>query len=134
MTRPAPWTQLRPSQPPKPRRRLRPMSPKRARESVVYERLKAAHFALHPDCQLCGGPISWDDDRTCHHWAGRAGKLYLYAPWFRTAHLHCHQFVDQHPREAVALGWRAPEGVYNNPRAIKKVENSSCGQSHIMQK
>src|SRR5882724_4705831 len=102
----------------KPRRHMiRSMSPKRAREMAKYRRLKTNFFRTHNRCACCLFPVP-PQYKQIHHFYGRVSALLTYEPGFRLVHSWCHEWVETHHNEAVKLGLRAPDNLFNRPSKV----------------
>lgn len=105
--------------PPKP---LKKVSDKRAGEARIYANRKKAFLRTHTNCARCG---TWKgfECRDLHHWAKRAGKLYLEEKLWMTLCRQCHDWVHKNEQQAQKDGWLAPRGVVNDhARALKAWE------------
>ena len=97
----------------KPRRPLRKMSKKREGEARQYAKCKKVFLREHPNCARCG---TWKGFavRDLHHWAKRAGKLYLEEKLWMMLCRECHDWVHRNEQQAQKDGWLAPRGALNN--------------------
>jgi len=85
---------------------LRRASKKRLKELPQLAKLVRLKLRVQPTCERCGKRA------TCvHHWAGRRWNL-LEVRFFKSSCRKCNQFAREHPRQAIAEGWRAPIGIY----------------------
>lgn len=83
------------------RSRLRPISPKRAKQVRLYARLRAAHLKVHHRCQVCRAMAS----RDIHHIAGRNGdRLNRIEDWLAVCR-ECHDYIHKNPTVARYRGW-----------------------------
>ena len=90
----------------KPRKRLARVSKKRAKELPQLAKLVKRKLKESPWCERCWGPA------TCvHHFAGRRWNLLKYE-YLRSSCWPCNQFAREHPKAAIAEGWRAPIPLY----------------------
>ena len=106
----------------KPRKRLPSVSKKRAGEARIYAKRKKAFLRTHTHCARCG---DWKgfECRDLHHWAKRAGKLYLEEKLWITLCRECHDWVHRNEQQAQRDGWLAPRGAVNDhARALKAWE------------
>jgi hypothetical protein len=97
----------------KPRKPLRKVSARRQKDNAVYARKKAIFLANNNLCAVCSQWVLFDD-RECHHWAGRAGKLFLEERLWMMMHGECHNEVHMYPKKAIADGYLAPKGCWND--------------------
>jgi rubredoxin len=79
----------------------------------MYARRKFEFLRDHPVCAVCGVicGMPWRD---LHHWAGRAGKLFLEERLWMMLCRSCHEWVHNNPAHAQHIGLLAPEGCWND--------------------
>lgn len=98
------------------------MSKKREGEARMYAKRKKVFLSKHPNCARCG---AWKGFavRDLHHWAKRAGKLYLEERLWLMLCRSCHNWVHSDESRAQKQGWLAPRGAVNDhARALKAWE------------
>ena len=79
-------------------------------------------FLAGKRCAKCGAPgRPWLD---VHHWAGRAGNLKLNSTLWLALCRTCHNWVHLHPKEAIAAGFNAPKGCWNDEKRALKAKAS----------
>lgn len=97
-----------------PRKPLRKVSKRRARENAVYVRKKFCFFADNHYCFVCKmWVMPWQ--KSLHHFFGRVGALLTWVPGFRLTHQKCHEFIETHRKQAIEMGLRADERLFNRP-------------------
>jgi hypothetical protein len=101
----------------KPRKPLRRVSKKRQAQLKVYAKVRVQFLYLSPYCERCNDTIE-PRYRQLHHWAGRAHALLTWAPGFRMVCCSCHRWIETHRNEAVKLGLRAPDNLFNRPSLV----------------
>lgn len=104
------------------RRPLPRISKKRKGEQVIYAKRKKVFLSKHHHCQRCDTYCS-PQNRDLHHWAKRAGKLYLEERLWVMLCRGCHDWVHRNEQQAQKDGWLAPRGAVNDhARALKAWE------------
>lgn len=84
------------------RSKMRPISPKRAREARAYTVLRRDYLTAHPRCEFPGGCVQPATE--IHHKRGRVGALFLdVSHWSALCHDH-HAFLTVHPAIAYEMG------------------------------
>ena len=102
----------------KPTKRIPRMSAKQLEESKEYAWRKKEFLESHEHCERCKKPIPFSA-RDLHHWAKRAGKLYLENRLWLCLCRRCHEWVHRHEQIAQRDGWIAPQGCINDyPKAL----------------
>ena len=100
---------------PKQKKRIRPMSKKRARENREYLKRRKAFLETKRICYA--GPFldHWGVPHDCHiaakdvhHRAGRLGGNFLDESTWLPVCRPCHDWIHSHPKEARQLGLLAP--------------------------
>ncbi len=97
----------------KPRKPIPKVSPRRQKDNAVYARKKKAFLRSHHRCAGCGY-FQREGDRELHHWAGRAGKLFLEDGIWLMLCSFCHSWVHRKPMDAIKDGLLAPKGCWND--------------------
>lgn len=91
------------------RTKLKPVSEKRKKESVVYAQKVRAYQIEHPFCEVCSiintvAPVACEQRvQDNHHMMGR-GKYYLDERFFRSACRPGHQWIEDHKNTAREMG------------------------------
>ena len=94
---------------PKQKKRIRPMSKKRAAENAIYLKRRTAFLKARPYCEACRNlniDIS-EKSSEVHHVFGR-GKYFLDVMTWLAVCRPCHNWIHSHPAEARKLGLLAP--------------------------
>jgi hypothetical protein len=79
---------------------MRRNTPKRATEMRAYALLRKAWLENHQTCERC-----YHRATEVHHKAGRDGwRLLAIELWAALCH-DCHQYITEHPKQALAQGW-----------------------------
>lgn len=89
----------------KPRKPLRQMSAKRAKENAEYAKLRKAFLSERPVCEAYYPDICTGRATQVHHMAGRRGKMLLARERFLACCARCHTEIHNHPLNARALGF-----------------------------
>lgn len=82
---------------------MRPVSKKRAVLQRLYTRKREAFLDEHPHCARCG-----ERSLQVHHMAGRIGALLLDDSKWLAVCGWCHQWLTEHPAQAIADGHSLP--------------------------
>lgn len=56
--------------------------------------------------------------RTLHHFFGRVRQLLCFWPGYRMACDKCHEWIESHRKQAILLGLRADERLWNRPSLV----------------
>jgi hypothetical protein len=56
--------------------------------------------------------------REVHHFYGKVHELLTWVPGFRSVCKACHRWIEAHRNEAVKLGLRAPDNLFNRPSLV----------------
>ncbi len=107
----------------KPRKPLRRQSTKRAAQVREYAKVRPVFLEASLFCFKCSQPIPLSE-RTIHHYFGRVHALLCWVPGFRMACLPCHQWIETHRNDAVKLGLRASNKLFNRPSLAMAFINS----------
>lgn len=83
----------------KPKKRIRPLSKKRAKQNQLYLQIRAA-FLIN---KLC--PITKEPATEVHHKKGRIGTLLTDVRYFLAVSRRGHVWIETHPKEAEELGY-----------------------------
>lgn len=91
--------------------KISPRSQKRIIQDKQYSVLRKKFLQENPTC-ACGGVISGctgsqPEYLTIQHIRGRVGSLYLDTRYWITLSLNCHQWVNEHSKEAIEMGLAA---------------------------
>ncbi len=99
------WLNRKPAGP-KPKRRVKPVSKKRKKESVAYAKRRKAYLAAHPLC-ACSMSLFGYHQRAdqIHHKAGRLGPNYLDESTWLAVCRESHEWIHAHASKARANGW-----------------------------
>lgn len=83
--------------------KIKQVSAKKAKQDVVYSKLRKDYLSAHPFCQakLPECTLTATD---IHHKKGR-GKYYLITTTWMSACRSCHEWIETHPAEAKELGF-----------------------------
>lgn len=81
-------------------RKIRRVSKKLSREQQVYRKARKIHLEENPFCVRCGFPGD-----QIHHAKGRIGSLLNDMRYFKTVCPTCHQWIEEHPHEAILKGY-----------------------------
>jgi hypothetical protein len=91
---------------------IRRSTPKRAREKSQYSRKCAAYKRKHPWCAACEAlsrfnpmPVGICRTSDVHHKMGREGDLLLDERFWMPVCRTCHDWIEDHGREARRLGF-----------------------------
>lgn len=101
--------------PPKRKKRINPISPKKKEINALYAKRKRLYLKLHPICEACHKAKATD----LHHSRGRSGQLLVLAQYFQALCSTCHRWVHDNPKEAQAKGLLAGPGDWNVVPVIK---------------
>ena len=97
---------------------LRHSTPKRAQEARIYrEVIRPKFLDENSYCAKCNNTIE-PRYRTIHHRYGRTKALLCWTPGFVMLCIGCHTWVESHRNEAVKLGLRAPDNLFNRPSLV----------------
>lgn len=77
----------------KPRKPIRRVSKKRAKELREYMKLRAEFLSMYVTCQICGLQFATD----IHHSMGRTGSLLNKQIFWTAVCRECHQKCHNHP-------------------------------------
>jgi hypothetical protein len=102
-----PGAKVRPT---KGRRRVRPMSARRAAALLEYAKAKRQFLAANPKCQRVG---CRHDSEDLHHIRGRVGALLTMQEFWKALCRRCHNWVGDHPKEARSEGLLCQPGEWN---------------------
>lgn len=99
---------------PKAKKRIRPVSPKRAKEMKEYAKKRKAFLRGHPKCEVFFpwiGPVSMFEMPICtkiaedvHHKSGRLGGNYLNVSTWLPVCRSCHTWIHTNPAKARSVG------------------------------
>lgn len=92
---------------------LRKVSKRRQKDNAVYARKKEIFLAAHNLCAVCAKWVLLDE-RECHHFAGRCGKLFLEEKLWLCVCPGCHRWIHTQPKTAQMQGYLAPKGCWND--------------------
>ena len=89
-------------------KRIKTVSPKKAKQDREYTKLRKQFLVDHPKCE-----IEWDDKcakkaNQVHH-VKRRGKNYLNVSTWKASCRHCHEMVEHNGSEAEARGFLVRE-------------------------
>jgi hypothetical protein len=95
------------SAPIKRKRRIKPLSEKRKTALAEYTAKRIVFLAENP---YCGIGVDGCEKRASevHHLRGRVGADLLDESMWKGACRPCHQYVTEHPKEAIERGWALP--------------------------
>lgn len=104
-------------------KRIPSRSKRRIAEDKVYANLKRVFLRTHTYCSRCGEWLA-PAERQIHHWAKRAGKLYLEDRLWLCLCSDCHiHYIHGDERRAQREGWLAPVAAQNDhAKALKAFE------------
>ena len=95
----------------KPRKRINPISAKRAAEMRIYAKRRKLFLAANPLCEYWKRRSGIRVKSTeIHHTRGRAGTLYLDERYWVAVSRSGHQRIEKWPNEAKAFGLIGPWG------------------------
>jgi ribosomal protein S27AE len=83
------------------KKRIAPVSAKRAEELKIYRVERDKFLKENPACKRCGSK----DDITLHHMVGKIGKRLYDSRYFCTLCFKCHRFVEENPQLAKEGGY-----------------------------
>ncbi len=98
------------------RRRIRSVSPKRAKQNALYRKLRRAFLAEHALCHACmvrRELLSIKASTQIHHIRGKIGKLLTDVRFWCAVCDRCHRWITDHTTEARALGLICEKGKWN---------------------
>jgi hypothetical protein len=108
----------------KPRKPIRKSTSKRSKELREYAKLRKAFLEYERAlgdgwciCDKCQGPVPTGFEEV-HHFYGKLLGLLCWMPGFRVVHRDCHRWIETHRKEAVKLGLRAPDTLFNRPSLV----------------
>ena len=106
------WScQTRHSFKPKNKKPLAPRSTKRAKQESEYSNKRKIFMLEHPMCQANISGLCTSQSTDVHHIKGRSGELLLEVSEWMSVCRACHQWIETHPIEATALGFRKSKTV-----------------------
>ena len=79
---------------------MKQYSTKRKKQVRQYNNLALEYLTKNPLCEKCGMVAS-----TIHHKKGRMGELLTDVKYFMSACMDCHNWIEDHPREAKEKGY-----------------------------
>jgi len=85
---------------------LAPRSKKRAKQESEYINKRKIFMEEHPMCQANISGLCTMHSTDVHHIKGRSGELLLEVSEWLSVCRACHQWIETHPVEATALGFR----------------------------
>ena len=80
------------------RKRIKPISDKRAEELKEYRRVRDVYKCKHPKCERCG-----NDASEIHHKNGRNGARLVDDEYFMSVCRKCHNWIHANPEKAREL-------------------------------
>lgn len=89
----------------KPKYRIKKVSDKRKEQNKEYKILADEFKKEHPICEIKANEYCTGQTTDVHHPAGRIGTNYLDVTKWKGACRSCHQYVHDHPKEAIDKGW-----------------------------
>lgn len=90
---------------------LAPRSPKRAKQEKEYSSKRKIFMLDNPICQANISGLCTTYSTDVHHVKGRSGKLLLEVSEWMSVCRACHQWIETHPVEATALGYRKSKTI-----------------------
>ena len=101
----------------KPRKPIKKVSTKRAKELAIYRRESKKFLAA---MNFCEWPECWNKPEVVHHRNGRRGKLLNYKPfWFALCNFHHDHVHRVDPKAAQRFGILGGAGDWNNQQLVK---------------
>ena len=98
------WSCQKPAQKPTARKPIAHSSPKRSKEERVYQGKRIIFLNKHPLCEMRIPNICTNVATDIHHMEGRTGDNYLDDSKWKAGCRQCHNWVEDHPKEAKELG------------------------------
>lgn len=106
------WScQTRHSYKPTNKKPLAPRSTKRAKQESEYSNKRKIFMLEHPMCQANISGLCTSQSTDVHHIKGRSGELLLEVSEWMSVCRACHTWIETHPIEATALGFRKSKTV-----------------------
>ena len=118
------------------RSRIRKISRKRAAEQQRYKVARLAFLAEFPICanpkcgKDCDPPKPPRKATDIHHTRGRIGRLYLNSRYWRPVCRRCHDFINENPAAARALGLLCAPGQWGKQPETELMERNPKAFEH----
>lgn len=88
----------------------------------IHSRAFIADALLDPVRQWCPVALIKYNEKilvsSTHHKFGRLGPLLLWQPGWMAVSMRGHEYIHKRIKKARTMGWYAPLGFWNNPKAI----------------
>ena len=91
--------------PQKKRKPLPKRTEKRAAQEREYSERRKIYLEAHPLCERCLADGIQTRATEIHHIRGRDGVRLIDSEEFCAVCMYCHEWIEAHPQEAMALGW-----------------------------
>ena len=83
-------------------KRMRSKSVRRAKQEVIYAKVRVLHLQLFPQCVVCGHAAN-----QVHHACGRIGDRLIDRKHFKSVCEGCHVIIENNPEWAKKHGYSA---------------------------